>query len=556
MNCQVCLIDCKTGKDLSNHIKKIHGMSSEDYTVNYIYAGSRPACKSCGSQTRYTAFTFKKYCTGCADVASREGGKKGGKAQAWNKGKTAREDQRIAFQAKKFTGIGNPFFGKRHNQMSLQKISQSRRINRDSFYQRIRSRSDISADADYDSFVSRNEKNIECNCENCGSSFTTSLAYLERDFMCPHCHERVPPFKGKTHTETTRENLKHASLLCSDDFSERIKPRETEFELLTPYEEYFSRQKQYLKFRCKFCDTLSEKTLQAYERGSLCRTCFPQSSSRAELEIGDFIVSLGVQVKRNDRKIISPKEIDILVPEKCAGFEYDGLYWHSEMTQKSANSQSSKTLSCLDAGISLFRIYSDQWDRKRDVISSMIKSRLGLVDKKIPARKCTVLEIDQLTSREFLERNHLYGSSPAKKHFALSYEGKIVSIVSMRVPRQKKHRDESCIEVCRFATELNTIVVGGFSKIFAAIKSWARVEGFKKILTYADLDTGTGGVYAKSGFTLVGVTGPTYWYTDGEARFDRFKFRAGSGKAEKDIAKEAGVYRVYGAGSRIYMLDL
>jgi hypothetical protein len=72
------------------------------------------------------------------------------------------------------------------------------------------------------------------------------------------------------------------------------------------------------------------------------------------------------------------------------------------------------------------------------------------------------------------------------------------------------------------------------------------------MISYADLDTGTGGVYLKAGFELIGETGPSYWYTNGVDRIDRFRYRARSGRSEREVAGESGVYRIYGAGSRIF----
>ena len=118
------------------------------------------------------------------------------------------------------------------------------------------------------------------------------------------------------------------------------------------------------------------------------------------------------------------------------------------------------------------------------------------------------------------------------------------------------NRQSMSVEVCRFASSWDTIIVGGFSKILKRIKLWAVDAGFKQILTYADLDTGTGGVYEQAGFQFIGETGPSYWYTDGQRRFDRFKFRASGGKTERQVAEDAGVVRIYGAGSRIFNLNL
>jgi hypothetical protein len=112
------------------------------------------------------------------------------------------------------------------------------------------------------------------------------------------------------------------------------------------------------------------------------------------------------------------------------------------------------------------------------------------------------------------------------------------------------------VEICRFATVLGHHVPGGFQKIFSRCVTWAREAGFKSIMTYADLLTGDGSVYIKAGFTHVGRTGLSYWYSDGRRRFDRFKFRAKSGKSEREVASEAGVFRVYGCGSNSFTFNL
>ena len=465
--CLICNTNCITGKKFSNHLKKDHNLTSEEYSIKHILSNTRPICLVCGIPTRYVAFTFKKYCKEHASIASIEGGKRGGKASAWNKGLTSNTDERVKKQAVKMLGSGNHFWGKNHTQETIKQISLKK-------------------------------------------------------------------------------------TLGSVSIDERIKKRESEFELITSVDDYHSRQMQYLVFKCKVCNTEQNKTLQAFERGSLCQKCFPNSSSRAELEIGDYIGSLGLIPKRNDRTIINPKELDVLVEDKKAAFEYDGLYWHNDNSGKPRDYHYNKTKDCHAAGYSLFRIYSDQWENKNELVRAMIRCRLGIISKKIHARECQVTILDQSLSKGFFDKNHLYGSSPSKITFGLLHNNELVSAVSMRIPRQEKYKQEDFIEICRFASSYNTIVVGGFSKIFKQIKSWSIENSFKNILTYADLDTGTGNVYEKSGFQLMGETGPAYWYSDGQKRFDRFKFRAQNNKTEMQIANDAGVVRIYGAGSKIY----
>ena len=45
----------------------------------------------------------------------------------------------------------------------------------------------------------------------------------------------------------------------------------------------------------------------------------------------EFIKSIySDEIIENSRTIISPKELDIYIPQKNLAIEYDGLYWHDE----------------------------------------------------------------------------------------------------------------------------------------------------------------------------------------------------------------------------------
>ena len=184
----------------------------------------------------------------------------------------------------------------------------------------------------------------------------------------------------------------------------------------------------------------------------------------------------------------------------------------------------------------------------------MIKHRIGMSDRKIYARKCEYKEITAKEGREFFEKSHISGGVPARKHFALLYEGQIVACLSLRKPIQKKYGN--CLEIARFASALNTSVVGGFSKIFKRVEKYAKEDGFDSILTYADRNFGEGTTYEVNGFEKVGKTNPGYWYSDGVIREFRFKYRAANGMTEKQIAELNGVFPIYSAGSNIFLKNL
>ena len=459
MKCQLCDFEGE-GKNFSNHLQKVHKLKSKEYTKQYIckdYNG----CLNCGKETRYVAYTFKKYCKDCAKVGMSIGGRKGGKHEAWNKGKTKETDCRI----KGNSGKDNPFWGKNHSEETLNRISLTKRLG------------------------------------------------------------------GK-------------------EVLERILKRNKEFEILTPVDEYFSRQRQYLDFKCKKCGFECKKTLQAFERGSLCPKCYPVTRSKAEIEIYEYIVNLRIDdVLSNDRSLIKPKEIDILSKQNNFGIEFNGLYWHSDVIDKTTKYDLlNKTKLCKDLGVKLMHIYSDEWEYKRNICQSMIKNRLGLCNK-IFARKCKLKEIDKKDFSRFMNDNHISGSVNSSVRLGLYFNEELILAIGFRKPRQKKW--SGYYEISRFATKLDYVVVGGLSKLLKFFKN----QVSSKIMTYADRRFGEGLGYEKAGFKYYGDSGIDYWYSDGRNRYDRFIIKTDDKMTEREKAADMGLYKVWGCGSNIWVLD-
>ena len=88
------------------------------------------------------------------------------------------------------------------------------------------------------------------------------------------------------------------------------------------------------------------------------------------------------------------------------------------------------------------------------------------------------------------------------------------------------------------------------------MKIFAKSLGFKRIMTYADQRLGWDNHYEKNGFTFLSETPIRFWWTDFSQRYDRFKFRARDGKSQKEVAKEAGVTRIWGCKNSKYILEL
>ena len=282
----------------------------------------------------------------------------------------------------------------------------------------------------------------------------------------------------------------------------------------------------------------------------MCPKCYPVNKSKSEIEIFEYVKSLGFDnVINGDRNTIKPKEIDISLKQNNFGIEFNGLYWHSDVVDSTKKDDLlNKTIMCKDIDIKLMHIFSDEWEFKRDICKSMIKNRLGICNR-IWARKCKVVDLSKKEFEDFMKKNHISGSVNSSVRLGLSYNEEIVTAIGFRKPRQKKWA--GYYEISRFASLQDHVVVGGLSRLIKLFLSNYKV----KIMTYADRRFGEGLGYEKVGFKYIGNTGIDYWYSDGIQRFDRFIVKADKDMSEREKAAMMNLYKVWGCGSNIWVLE-
>jgi len=293
-------------------------------------------------------------------------------------------------------------------------------------------------------------------------------------------------------------------------------------------------------------------------------TCTEKKPVRAsgylEESVMSYLDQLGVNYVTRDRSLLGGQELDILIPDLNFAIEVNGTWWHNELYRPKPYHQQ-KTMAALDVGINLFQLWEDDWLYKGDIVKSMLASRLNKSINRIGARKCELMEVSPMESFEFLERNHLQGGIRATVHLGLYYNNDLVAVACFGRGRKAVGTSVSPgkWELYRFATILNTNVIGGFSKLLKYfIMNWNPSE----IMTYASLDHSTGEVYVKSGFMLSSTTKPGYyWVVDGIRRhrygFTKHKLvkkGADQSKTEVEIMHDMGHYRIWDAGNLKFTL--
>jgi len=283
--------------------------------------------------------------------------------------------------------------------------------------------------------------------------------------------------------------------------------------------------------------------------------------STYEIELRNFIDSLGVSYYINDRKIIKPKEIDIYIPSKKIGIEFNGLYWHSEYFVENDYHKNKHKLAKKN-NIELIQIFEDEWILKKNVVKSIIKNRLGFVNKKHFARKCKIKEVNSSIVNEFLNKNHIQGYVASKINIALYHNDEIVSVMTFGPQRKSlgARKKKNSYEMLRFCNKTNLLVVGGASKLF---KYFLKKYDVNEVVTYADIRYFNGGSYEKMGFTYHSITKPNYWYVfkDTITKKHRFNFRKDvlvkqgfdKTKTAHQIMLERKIPRIYDCGNHKYI---
>lgn len=287
-------------------------------------------------------------------------------------------------------------------------------------------------------------------------------------------------------------------------------------------------------------------------------TCYPKSSSGPEREIAQFIESLGVEFSVGDRTLIKPYELDIVIPSKNIAIELDGIYFHSDQkTDKQYHLM--KTKLCEDREYQLIHIYENEWIFKKELCKSILKSKLGLYDTRLFARKGVVSLISKKEGKQFFEENHLQSDSAASVYVGIKFGDVLISCMSFGKPRFSKECDW---ELIRFASKQNTQCVGSFDRLL----KYFRELNSGTIMTYCDRRYSTGKTYSKFG-TLIRTTEPGYswnslkdlhqlsrYQTQKSKLVKLFPTKYHPDKTEQEIMESAGYYKLYDSGNLVYHL--
>lgn len=537
LNCPLedCQFVTKQEKRLLEHLSFEHCLDPELAYIQHVCAGRPPLCEcGCGERTPwlgwkrghgkflrghnarvYTAFSDPGTIQKC--VESRLEGFREGRHRPWNAGLTSETDRRVAASSQK----AGATLKQRYSSGELVSWQVGLTAETDS---RLRKMAESKADQ-YASGAARpwNE----------GLTKDVSPALARASQRISEAYDRR--LAGKR--------------LAPQVVEERV--ASAGFNLLS--EDYRSRKGSRFRVRCRSCGGVQERTLYSIEETQKCFLCSPRETA-GHLELLEFVRRLAPDALSNDRTVISPLELDIVVPSARLAVEFNGLYWHCEAHRGRAYHED-KTHQAREAGYRLVHVFEDEWRDRRPIVESMLRYRLRGAERSVGARKCRLVEVERRGREAFFQANHIDGDVKSTAAWGLFLGEELLACLSVRRPLHRRWARR--LEVARFAVLSGCSVPGALSRLSSAALQESRSRGLEGLMSYVDTRYGDGSGYLASGYTLHSRTGPTFWWTDFNRRLNRFQFRADSqrGLAEEEVAALAGVTKIWGCDQLVVTLE-
>lgn len=218
--------------------------------------------------------------------------------------------------------------------------------------------------------------------------------------------------------------------------------------------------------------------------------------------------------------------------------DIDGLYWHSSAVKSDKYYHYEKRIRYEKAGLRLFQFRDDEFQKKPNILQSIINFALSENILSIDARQCLLKKVKWGEGSQFLKENHLQGIGATAYCYGLYYKEELVMLACVR--RKARYGSET-LEISRICSLQNHRIHGGFSRLLQEIE---KQYCPKKLISWCDLRYTTGVGYEAVGFKKEKEVLGWNWtnFTD---TYSRRSCRAN--------VHERDLVRIYDAGQRLYV---
>jgi len=412
LKCELCPKQFNGEAQFAKHIRIDHNMRKQDYVLQFKHGGIPPVCIcGCGTQTNWRFGSYRERIRG--HITQEESIQKGiDFKQMW----ANNPDMKI----RKAAAIKN-FYESEEGIATKKQTSE--RVKKEWEDPNNSRQAGIDALVNSPEWAGLIEKRTEAflkSIDRPESQFRKKQSAIQKKrYEDPLEREKTAKLSKEVSRRWVAKTLKKLIDAVKDDWIDLILP--------DPYNGTHSR----VTATCKKCKRSSTRCTQDFVSKRQCKYC-NYTVSKGQLELNEFIKSLGIITISNDRKVLSGKEIDIYCPEQSIGIEYDGLYWHSTevMPEERWHFLDLKRKLCETKGIRLIGIFEDEWLHKKELVKNMMRVQFGF-GTQIEANKCTVKQLDSKTVKSFFQQNCLDEYVPAKSGLGMFNNNELVAALSL-----------------------------------------------------------------------------------------------------------------------------
>jgi very-short-patch-repair endonuclease len=351
IKCYLCNKEFKNMCGLSRHINNAHKeISLEDYYNKYLNINNLGFCIICNKKMKFKNISvgYSKYCNKCSK--STDEFKKKIKNTVKNKYGVDNVFQleevknKIKQTNKKNLGVENPS----QNKIIIRKVKNT-----------CLNKYGVDSYSKTKEYKQRVEKTCE---EKYGYKNPVNNNKIKQKMV----NTIIDKYGVDHYTKTDEYRYRiFKKMISSDRLGNNIIP-------LFNFEEYKGIKKRY-KFKCTKCEL---EFVALLDGGMIpkCPVCESKYVSQLEKDIRNYIINIyDKYMIFNDREIISPLELDIVLPDIRLAIEVNGTFWHSNR-MKPPGYHENKVQLCESVGYKLIFIWEYDWEENREEVMNNIKN--------------------------------------------------------------------------------------------------------------------------------------------------------------------------------------
>ncbi len=378
-----------------------------------------------------------------------------------------------------------------------------------------------------------------CICEHCGREIPlknrrdmrTFLKWHPEKILCKGCGISLAKIEKNKEKILNSEKITDCTFILEQPyFGANFEAKKAE-------------RKKY-EFICKSCGRKFKACIPfSKEKVLACPDCYnpKTSTSSIEIEIYEFIKNIYKgKIERQNREILSPRELDLYFPDLKLAIEVDGYYWHNDSLRTFE-----KYKDCNKLGIRLISIYDIEWKENKEFTKAFLKAQLGLYDKEINSENCELKEITSNESKNFLSENYFFNFSEdiikgETINLGLFFKEELIQLVIFN--KQKSNWELSCI-----CSKKDLNILKGKEKL---LKSF--IEKYSNnIIAYCDLRFFSEDSYKELGFKKIKSEDPSYRYVKNDKIYQAQVFE----ESELIEPSKSKYFKIYDFGKILFKFD-